>query len=63
MQQIMDPAFISTWKYQDNYRDIVQGFASLLDRVSQQDLQRCTTLVPLVVKPLLIPLNETIMEI
>lgn len=63
VQQIMDPAFISTWKYTENYRDIVQGFAFLLDKVSTQDLQRCATLVPLVVKPLLQPLNEAIMEV
>ena len=59
----MGPSFIATWKYQDNYRDIVQGFAYLLDDVSRQDLQRCSTLVPLVVKPLLLPLNEAIMQV
>jgi len=61
--QILVPEFISTWSYADCYRDIVTGFSFLVDRVSQQDLQRCSTLVPLVAKPLLVPLNEAIMEV
>lgn len=51
--QIMVPEFISRWNYVDCYRDIIAGFASLIDTISQQDLQRCSTLVPLVAKPLL----------
>mmetsp|Transcript_45827 Transcript_45827/g.60713 ORF Transcript_45827/g.60713 Transcript_45827/m.60713 type:complete len:96 (-) Transcript_45827:1140-1427(-) len=55
--------FISGWSYVDCYRDIIAGFASLIDKVSQQDLQRCAALVPLVAKPLLAPLNEAIQEV
>lgn len=51
--QIMVPEFIARWNYVDCYRDIIAGFASLIDTISQQDLQRCSTLVPLVAKPLL----------
>ena len=41
----------------------MQGFAYLIDKVSTYDLQKCGELVPLVVKPLLLPLNEIINEV
>ena len=63
VQQILGPDFIGTWTFQDNYRDIVRGFSYLVDSVSKTDMLRCATLVPLVVRPLLIPLNTAIMEV
>ena len=35
----------------------------MIDKVSTYDLQKCGELVPLVVKPLLLPLNEIINEV
>ena len=58
--QIMVPEFVARWNYIDCYRDIIAGFASLIDKVSEQDLQRCTALLPMVAKPLLVPLNDAI---
>lgn len=49
----MVPEFVATWSYVDPYRDIVAGFAFLADKVSEEDLQRCASLVPLIAKPLL----------
>ena len=63
VQQILVPDFIDTWTFQDNYRDIVRGFSYLVDNVSKTDTLRCATLVPLVVRPLLLPLNTAIMEV
>ncbi len=57
------PDFISSWTYSDNFRDIIQGFAYLVDKASMQDLQRCAALVHLVAKPLILPLNAAIMEV
>lgn len=57
------PDFISSWTYSENFRDIVQGFAYLIDKASTQDLQRCASLVHLVAKPLILPLNAAIMEV
>ena len=63
VQQILTPEFIGTWSYSDTYKEIVHGFAFLVDNVSQKDMQRCTTLMPLVVRPLIMPLNSALMEI
>lgn len=41
----------------------MSGFGYLIDKVSTIDLAKCTTLVPLVAKPLLLPLNQAIMEV
>ena len=32
--QIMVPEFIARWNYVDCYRDIIAGFASLIDTIS-----------------------------
>jgi len=33
INQILVPEFIATWTYTDVYRDIIQGFAYLVDKV------------------------------
>lgn len=39
--QILTQEFVSGLKYEDSYKDVIQGFAYLLDKVSKHDLPRC----------------------
>ena len=44
----MQPEFVATWSYIEPYRDIIAGFAFLADQISSENIQRCSTLVPLI---------------
>lgn len=60
IDQILVPDFVATWRYEEVYQDIICGFGSLINEVYATNPDQTKDLLTAVVRPILVPLSETI---
>jgi len=51
---------VATWRYEEVYQDIICGFGSLINEVYATNPDQTKDLLTAVVRPILVPLSETI---